>query len=1030
MQYRAAHLAESWAADYGEDVRHFSDWLDSLAVGEGRWGLQAALSLPPKSLNHYPQLRDDLWWLAVACDPCRIEPHQSIDAMTPTAVLEGVLQPLVSYARDQANRTVRSRMPSIDPTWLSLTSSTIMRTAPWRLQRLLALPLVTEVEVRAHQERRELTSALPSTIDSICSRAGGRLSFLGAYPALARLVSSRMRMWSSFCSDLIERLWVDRWLLAAWLGVEQLRVTGVSPALGDEHGGGNAVIAIEAAGARFVYKPRGLALQASLVTFGRELERLTNGSGPVLRVPDTISREDYGWARWVERKPISSDAQATSYYFNLGSLQALAWMLNATDLHSENIIASGEWPWVVDTETFLTPTPTTQTWAARAYTESAAGSGILPFLVRAHDGTFVDDSAFGVETHPPEPPETAYFALFPPGAIHPVAAHDGFGPSASLPLAAEGYHLHRFRFHGAFVKGVRTGIECLAKHRRILTSAQSPLHRLRGLPCRVILRDTVDYGQLLVDTLHPDFMADMMLRQRHIDALRRSCTQRPELMPIAVHEVRSVLQGEVPLFASSTDSTSLALPDGSQLSGFFSEAGIDVAFRRLGEADSRSIRRILWTARTGVACHSLNIGGLTVRRRRPSRSLHRDRTPTFLADAALAIGQRLLGLAFDRSDLGWVDIHTDDGLRWSLDVGDRYIYYGRAGYILFFAQLAAATGSMRAAGARDLLVQSWLADSVHRHTSIGALDGAVGELYVAVRLAELVPTYRTELPIAGLVKAVSALVDDENQVADVVSGLAGTAVVVQMFRHQLCEYMHVDHLLERIGKRLLASAVEVGDGLAWPTLSGERLIGGGHGTAGVEYALRLIADAVPRLREAAICAARSAWRWQASNFDPAVGNWRDLRVDEGGRRAGLGGFSTSWCNGSAGIGLYRAASAKLRSTPSNERPFMVEDVERAVQVSIARGLGYGETLCHGDMSVAEFCLTAGRLLGREDMTERASVIAGGLADAVTTRSGRIDAGYPHIRDLPGFMSGAAGIGYSLLRMHDPDRVPSLFVIEY
>jgi len=89
-------------------------------------------------------------------------------------------------------------------------------------------------------------------------------------------------------------------------------------------------------------------------------------------------------------------------------------------------------------------------------------------------------------------------------------------------------------------------------------------------------------------------------------------------------------------------------------------------------------------------------------------------------------------------------------------------------------------------------------------------------------------------------------------------------------------------------------------------------------------------------------------------------------------------------------------------------------------------------LCCGNMGRADFLLTAGLRLGRPDLPVQAHEIA----SQVVAR-GKKQGGYCLIDDdmpsalgcYPGFFQGEAGIGYELLRLAYPERLPSVLLFE-
>ena len=49
-----------------------------------------------------------------------------------------------------------------------------------------------------------------------------------------------------------------------------------------------------------------------------------------------------------------TEYELQNFYIRFGEILALSYILNATDLHMENLIAYGEYPVIIDLETFYT----------------------------------------------------------------------------------------------------------------------------------------------------------------------------------------------------------------------------------------------------------------------------------------------------------------------------------------------------------------------------------------------------------------------------------------------------------------------------------------------------------------------------------------------------------------------------------------------------------------------------------------------------------------------------------------------------
>jgi lantibiotic modifying enzyme len=84
-------------------------------------------------------------------------------------------------------------------------------------------------------------------------------------------------------------------------------------------------------------------------------------------------------------------------------------------------------------------------------------------------------------------------------------------------------------------------------------------------------------------------------------------------------------------------------------------------------------------------------------------------------------------------------------------------------------------------------------------------------------------------------------------------------------------------------------------------------------------------------------------------------------------------------------------------------------------------------LCHGELGNADILLTASEVLRDSRWRIQADRIAAAALD--TARESGWICGNPLGVESPGLMTGISGIGYALLRLADPARVPSILALE-
>ena len=130
---------------------------------------------------------------------------------------------------------------------------------------------------------------------------------------------------------------------------------------------------------------------------------------------------------------------------------------------------------------------------------------------------------------------------------------------------------------------------------------------------------------------------------------------------------------------------------------------------------------------------------------------------------------------------------------------------------------------------------------------------------------------------------------------------------------------------------------------------------------------------------------------------------------------------TAWCHGAPGIGLGRLGSLKYIDDAT-----IREEIEVALKTTITEGFGWNHSLCHGDLGNLETLLMATQVLDDPQHREQLEHLTAMILQSIDTY-GWVT-GVPLRVETPGLMMGLAGIGYELLRLAEPDKVPSVLLL--
>src|SRR5260370_1730415 len=170
------------------------------------------------------------------------------------------------------------------------------------------------------------------------------------FPVLAKLWCLLISQWVDEISELLLRFNADRVALSrSFLASRPIdKIIDLRSGLSDPHSGGRTVMLIRCRGGSIIYKPRCGHGEQEWFKFVRHLN--TKGLRPKLRAAKVLCRDGYCWMEEINYARCKDYAAARRFYERLGATIAAAYLLRAVDCHRDNLLASGEYPVLIDAE--------------------------------------------------------------------------------------------------------------------------------------------------------------------------------------------------------------------------------------------------------------------------------------------------------------------------------------------------------------------------------------------------------------------------------------------------------------------------------------------------------------------------------------------------------------------------------------------------------------------------------------------------------------------------------------------------------
>lgn len=900
---------------------------------------------------------------------------------------EALLWPVVDLATDELRGTSRDALGLLSPEAFRALQADLLRALAEHAAPTLQVEFAAFKSVRRTHGQDLGWGAGTACYAAFVARTRGErmLTLFREFPVLARWLASLAADWVDATRSLLARLDADRALLAEAFGLPSSlpMVRFLRAGLSDPHAGRQSVVRLYGSNGTCVgYKPKPLGLEAAfadLLAWGQE-----QAPGFPLSTYHTIDRDGYGWCEWLEVERPADPREARRYYEASGTLLALVYALNGADCHHENLIPRRTHPVLVDAETLLLPLwgsgdrPDRQAWLEAA---NVLNTALLPIWQATPEGMWRDISGIG-----------ASLGLH----VDAMVLADPEAPEAPPYPAWDAVD--------AVIQGFEQGYRLVASHRHEL-----PDGALRGFmdqAARFVPRHTYVYDALLRQLRDPRLLSDGLSVSMALETLCRPYLAeeaRPGEWALVAWEQRSLANLDVPRLGTRTSSRSL-YPDGAEpIEGLLAESGWQMLRRRLESLGPEDLA--YQTALVRQALHPPQPAEAPLAAGSPRAAW---------VDLARRIGDRILEAAVPCPGGGssWLTGATHQAKRLNevtrMSTG---LFNGAGGTAIFLGALARlGLGDRYAEVALQALEPLMRAGPAPG--GLGLSEGGAAWVYSLVTVGKLLdmPELFRHAERAAEHLTPEALSEDRRH--DLLLGSAGSMLALL----RLYEVTGEPGLLRRASAaadQLLARGVAIAPGqLAWETLPGARpLTGFSHGAAGIGYALAALFGATGNPRH--LAAARQAFAYERSLYDPEVENWPDFRT-----HSERPGHACSWCNGAPGIVLSRIGAAPWLGDEQT-----AQEVAAGLRTTLAAPEA-NLTLCCGRFGRAEVLWTAGLRSDRAEWQDAAVSHATEALESVSALLATPQAMHP----AP-FFQGLAGIGYQLLRLAEPNELPSVLLFE-
>jgi type 2 lantibiotic biosynthesis protein LanM len=390
-----------------------------------------------------------------------------------------------------------------------------------------------------------------------------------------------------------------------------------------------------------------------------------------------------------------------------------------------------------------------------------------------------------------------------------------------------------------------------------------------------------------------------------------------------------------------------------------------------------------------------------------------------LIEAAKNIGDLLISEAIideKTETISWLDIQNTFPT-WTIRAQDSFLYSGLVGNAIFFSSLYFETKEIKYQRIMEKILNTIRIDLDRiNNQPISTFNGIISVAYLYAFL------YKQTKDKDMLQESINIIIQNkekilENTSYDIIDGLAGILIVVLNI-YELSEDKELQDLAINIGEKIIKNIQIIQDVAYWEKYNETELIiaGFSHGLAGVTYGLGKLYKKAS-FKES-ISLITNLVKIENSYYSNDIENWIDLRSEE---KLSLNNSPIHWCHGATGIGLSRLKNKDIMDVS--------EDLDKAFKTVIKNGLYRdSDCLCHGNMGNIEFLLQI--FLESQDRSLYTKIIkrVNEIIIENQCQNGYINGVGQKFSSLS-FMLGLPGIGYGMLRISEPEKYPSVLLLE-
>lgn len=803
--------------------------------------------------------------------------------------------------------------------------------------------------------------------------------------------------------------------------IEDIKDCHITYGVSDYHKGLKSVCIIEISNKKIIYKPRCGKIDISWGIFISWLN--SKDLSLKLDTIETLDKGEYHWQEYIDNKSCKSKLEIPKLYYRIGVLAAISYAFRIEDLHMENIMVNEEFPYIIDLETIFQldgfqnsnlEIRTATDIINKKVSESILSTQLFPTPSKFYDSEVDISGITGQGGQVIKKGRIKISNQFT-DAIE-VIREDGMMEDKGNIGRIEDNLINPKDYIKEIIEGFREGYILLEDNKEELLQLINSGELFHNICPRYLFRNTNLYATILEMSRNPKYLRNKSDLDR-LYHLIFNTNNDYRLKKVYQSELEDLFNDDIPYFYGYINDKIVYNSKGDSCFVLEKTPLMEVngRIKNLNQKDlNTQIDFILKSmAKPRKTWNSV--------RNKKDYDIIKDidNSDNFLIESTKKIGDMLISKAIfheKTKTINWLDIQNTFPT-WTIGSQGIFLYNGLAGNAIFFSSLYLAT--------RDIRYQEILCKILHtivldidkiNNISSSAFNGMISIAYFYAFL------YRQTEDKNMLQQSIDIINECKEKIFqntsyDIIDGLSGILVVILNI-FELSKDIELEDLSIKIGKDIITN-IQIEKGIAyWKKGNDDELMisGFSHGLAGVSYALGKLYKITNYKKHISLI--DNLIKIENNYYNGDIENWIDLRNED---TLSLNDSPIHWCHGATGIGLSRLKNKDLIDTS--------DDIDKALETVKKNGLYRdSDCLCHGNLGNIELLLEAYKENNDISLYNKAIIRVNEIIKE-NEKGQKYKNGVGQNFDSVNFMLGLSGIGYEFLRLANPEKYPSVLLLE-